>query len=85
MRHTTEKPECGTYTPSDTHSLHDSYLLSTMKTPGVKRIYPIESQRKNHNNQPRFFTKRTCKYLIKCVTDSIYRSYSRPRSIRGAQ
>jgi hypothetical protein len=34
-------PEPGTYNPSDTHSQNDSYLLSTFKNPGVKRIIAI--------------------------------------------
>lgn len=35
-------PEPATYNPSDTHSLNDSYILSTMKNAGVKRISPVK-------------------------------------------
>lgn len=34
-------PEPGTYNPSDMHSVNDSYLLSTFKNPGVKKMAPI--------------------------------------------
>lgn len=40
LRHTFEKPEPCTYNPSDTHSMNDSYILSTFKNPGIKRIIP---------------------------------------------
>lgn len=41
LSHTYQKPECATYNPSDTHSMHDSYLLSTMKTLGVKKMITL--------------------------------------------
>lgn len=44
MRHQMEKPEPGTYNPSDTRSIDDSYLLSTMKNPGCKKIIQIKEQ-----------------------------------------
>jgi len=62
LKHTTEKPEPGTYHPSDMHSIDQSYLVSTIKNPGIKRMVTIKESSQNHNNNPRFFTKRTCKY-----------------------
>lgn len=45
LRHTFEKPEPCTYNPSDTHSMNDSYILSTFKNPGIKRIIPTSIAR----------------------------------------
>lgn len=59
LKHTTEKPEPGTYHPSDVHSIDQSYLVSTIKNPGIKRMVTIKESSQNHNNNPRFFTKRT--------------------------
>lgn len=42
LKHTTEKPEPGTYNPTDTHSVDQSYLISTIKNPGIKRMVTIK-------------------------------------------
>jgi len=59
LRHTGEKPEPATYNPSDMHSVDQSYITSTIKNPGIKRMVTIKESNMNHNNNPRFFTKRT--------------------------
>jgi hypothetical protein len=60
FKNTLEKPEPGTYNPSDKHSENDCYILSTFKNPGVKRIIPLSQLQLKDNT--RFFKSRTGKF-----------------------